>query len=91
MPPEATKGDLQLLRCARQEDEIRHIVSARMAAAFEAVDTDGIATDQFGLQRMARQRRISLASASGVRCVSPVMMPSPLADDTAATSSAKPT
>ena len=44
-----------------------------------------------GLLVISRQRAISLARFSGVRCVRPVMMPSPPAFETAAASSAKPT
>jgi hypothetical protein len=44
-----------------------------------------------GFEVISRQRRISAASASGVRWVSPVMIPRPPAFDTAAASSAKPT
>jgi hypothetical protein len=44
-----------------------------------------------GFAVISRQRRISLASSSGVRWVRPVMMPRPPAFDTAAASSAKPT
>src|SRR5262249_44498316 len=44
-----------------------------------------------GLSVMSRQRAISFANSSGVRCVNPVMMPRPPALDTADASSAKPT
>jgi hypothetical protein len=47
--------DLELLGRARQQDEVGHVVLAGMAAAFEAVDADGVAADRFGLQRMAHR------------------------------------
>ena len=52
------EGDRQLLRRPRQQDEVRHIVFARVAAALEAVDADRIAADRFRLQRMANRRAL---------------------------------
>jgi hypothetical protein len=44
-----------------------------------------------GKSVISRQRLISLAKISGVRCVSPVMIPGPPELDTATANSAKPT
>jgi hypothetical protein len=44
--------DLQFIGCARQQDHVRDVVLARMAATLESVDADGIAADFLGLQRM---------------------------------------
>ncbi len=50
--------DLQLLGCARQQDEVRHVVLAGMTAALEAVDADGVAADRLCLQRVAHRRAL---------------------------------
>ena len=42
----------QFLGRARQQDHVGHVVFAGMAAAFEAVDADGVAADLLGLQRV---------------------------------------
>ena len=47
---------LQFIGGARQQDQVRHVVLARMAAAFEAVDADRIAADALGLERMPHRR-----------------------------------
>ena len=52
------KGDLQLVRRARQQDHVGDVVFARMAAAFEAVDRHRIAADRLGLQGMAHRRAL---------------------------------
>ena len=44
--------NLQFLCRARQQDHVRDVVLAGMAAAFETVDADGVAADLLGLQRM---------------------------------------
>jgi hypothetical protein len=43
---------LQLLRGARQQNHVGHVVFAGVAATLEAVDADRIATDLLGLERM---------------------------------------
>jgi hypothetical protein len=49
------EGNLQLLGRARQQDEVGHIVLARVAAALEAVDADRVAADRLGLERVAHR------------------------------------
>ena len=46
-PARGDEGNLQFLGGARQQDQVRHIVFAGVAAAFEAIDRHGIATDRF--------------------------------------------
>ena len=43
---------LQFVRRTRQQDHVRDVVLAGMAAAFEAVDADRVAADLLGFQRM---------------------------------------
>jgi hypothetical protein len=44
--------DIELLRGARQQDEVRDIVLAGMTAALEAIHADGVAADLLGLERV---------------------------------------
>src|SRR6185312_12703313 len=44
------EGNLEFVRCARQQDHVRHVVFAGMAAALEAVDAHRIAANLLGLQ-----------------------------------------
>ena len=79
----------------------QHALAKRQASGFGAMlwfEVEGGVTagkkvrfTPKGLLVISRQRAISLASSSGVRCVSPVMMPRPPALETAAASSASPT
>ena len=52
------EGDLQFFAGAGQEDEVRHVVFTGVAAAFEAVDGNGIAADALGLERVANGRAL---------------------------------
>ncbi len=44
--------NLQLLRCARQQNHVGHVVFAGVPAALKTIDADGVATDLLGLERM---------------------------------------
>ena len=44
--------NFQLLRGARQQNHVGHVVFAGVAAALEAIDADGVAADLLGFQRM---------------------------------------
>ena len=49
------EGNVQLVRRAREQDEVRHIILARMAAAFETVDAHRIAADLLRLEAVAHR------------------------------------
>jgi hypothetical protein len=55
MPPDAMIGNAQLARRDRQQHQAGHVVLARMAGAFEAVDRHGVDAIAFGRQRMAHR------------------------------------
>ena len=47
--------NLQLLRGARQQDHVGHVVFAGVPAALKTIDADRVATDLLGLERVANR------------------------------------
>ena len=57
-PAGSDERNLQRLGRQRQQDEVRHVVFARMTSALEAVDAHGVTADLFGLERVPHRRAL---------------------------------
>src|SRR3546814_5533406 len=53
--PRGNEGNFELVGGAWQQDHVRHVIFARMAAAFEAVDAHRVAPDRLGFQCMTHR------------------------------------